>query len=158
PIVLGAGVAFVLLLLASGLSGERSSFQRKLWIAVSVATNLALLAWFKYANLLADTLNDIRALQGLAAVPWQRIVLPIGISFFTFQSMSYTIDVYRREVPPTRSLLDFACYVSMFPQLVAGPIVRYRTVMGELVHRKHGYALFSTGVVLFMIGFAKKVL
>ena len=158
PIALGIGVVGVLLLLASGISGEESRGRRKLWLLVSIVTNLALLGWFKYANLLVDTWNTIQQVRGAQSVPWEKVFLPVGISFFTFQSMSYTIDVYRKEVKPTFSLLDFACFVSMFPQLVAGPIVRYRDVMEELVARKHSYMLFSTGAVMFMIGFAKKVL
>ena len=158
PMALGLAIAGVLYLLGSGVSGQQTQGRRRLWLFVTIATNLALLGWFKYANLLVDTWNSLQELNGGATVGWEKIFLPVGISFFTFQSMSYTIDVYRKEVPPTRSFADFACYVSMFPQLVAGPIVRYRDVMHELVHRRHGYMLFSTGVVMFMIGFAKKVL
>jgi alginate O-acetyltransferase complex protein AlgI len=93
-----------------------------------------------------------------ADVHWVDIVLPVGISFYTFQSMSYTIDVYRGEVAPTRSLIDFACYVTMFPQLVAGPIVRYRDVHREVVARTHTWTALGAGAVCIAIGFVKKVL
>ena len=89
-----------------------------------MVANLGLLGWFKYANLFVESWNDVAPWP----VEWERVVLPVGISFFTFQSMSYTIDVYRGDVKPTRSFLDLLCFVSMFPQLVAGPIVRYRDI------------------------------
>jgi alginate O-acetyltransferase complex protein AlgI len=84
--------------------------------------------------------------------------LPIGISFYTFQSLSYTVDVYRGDAPAARSLVDFACFVSMFPQLIAGPIIRYRTVAQQLVYREHTLPRFSAGTSLFILGFAKKIL
>tara|TARA_R110002072_G_scaffold243682_3_gene402821 strand:+ start:7193 stop:8608 length:1416 start_codon:yes stop_codon:yes gene_type:complete len=128
--------------------------RRKRWLLVSVVANLGLLAWFKYANLFAETWNDATPWP----IEWEAVVLPIGISFFTFQSMSYTIDVYRGDVKPTRSLLNLLCFVSMFPQLVAGPIVRYRDIEGSLVRRTVDLRMASDGVLLFAIGFAKKVL
>ncbi len=138
---------------AMGAKDEQRA--RRPWLLVSVVTNLGLLGWFKYANLLVSTWGDLTGTQP----DWVRIVLPVGISFYTFQSMSYTIDVYRGEVRPVRSFLDLACYVSMFPQLVAGPIVRYRDVQDAAAHsRHHTLAKFAAGAVLFGIGLAKKVL
>jgi alginate O-acetyltransferase complex protein AlgI len=113
---------------ADAAAGRR----RKLWLLASVVANLGLLGWFKYANLFVATWNDVAPWP----VGWEAIVLPVGISFFTFQSMSYTIDVYRGDVKPVRSFVDFLCYVSMFPQLVAGPIVRYRDIQKELHDRR----------------------
>lgn len=128
--------------------------RRKRWLLVSVVANLGLLGWFKYANLFAATWN------GIAPWPmeWELVVLPIGISFFTFQSMSYTIDVYRGDVKPTRSFLDLLCFVSMFPQLVAGPIVRYRDIQASLARRITDLRMASDGVFLFALGLTKKVL
>ncbi len=154
---------FVLLMLFSTLldwfcalrMGEPgSSPHRKRWVILSIVTNLALLGWFKYANFAVETL------EGLGAGPfdWTEIVLPVGISFYTFQSMSYTIDVYRGEVKPVRSLLDLACFVSMFPQLVAGPIVRYVDMQEQLHKRSVTLAYVSDGLLLLMIGLVKKVL
>jgi alginate O-acetyltransferase complex protein AlgI len=134
-----------------GRSGARS---RKLWLLVSLGMNLGLLGWFKYANFFVDTWGVLVGTQP----QWVAIALPIGISFYTFQSMSYTIDVWRGRIEPVRSFLDLACYVSMFPQLVAGPIVRYRDVAEQLVRRKHSLEQFGLGALLFMAGFAKKVL
>jgi alginate O-acetyltransferase complex protein AlgI len=138
---------------AMGAADERRA--RRPWLWVSVVTNLGLLGWFKYANLVVGAWGDLtgRPLEG-----WTAVVLPVGISFYTFQSMSYTIDVYRGEVRPVRSLLDLACYVSMFPQLVAGPIVRYRDVQQQVHARVETLDQFARGVVFFALGFAKKVL
>jgi len=127
---------------------------RRGWLLASIIGNLSLLGWFKYANLFVATWNEL--------APWpvvmDTVLLPVGISFFTFQSMSYTIDVYRGEVKPVRSFLDLLCYVSMFPQLVAGPIVRYRDVAAQLVQRTINLKCFADGVLLFSFGLAKKVL
>ena len=131
---------------------------RRRWLLLSLVTNLGMLGYFKYANLLVDSASHLVVAAGGEPVPWENVLLPIGISFFTFQSMSYTIDVYRGVVRPVRRPLDLACYISMFPQLVAGPIVRYREVEDQLVNRSHDLRKISTGVLLFMLGFAKKVL
>ncbi len=110
--------------------------KRRMWLVVSLVVNLGLLAWFKYAGFLTDNFNALLATvaPGLA---WQPpaldIILPIGISFYTFQTLSYTIDVYRRRIEPGRSFSDYALYVSFFPQLVAGPIVRYEQFIGQLI-------------------------
>jgi alginate O-acetyltransferase complex protein AlgI len=131
-----------------------SGRQRKRWLVWTLISNFGLLGWFKYANLFADSWN------ALAATPldWTRVLLPIGISFHTFQSMSYVIDVYRGDVRPVRSVLEVLCYVTMFPPLVAGPIVRYRDVQAEMRDRRCTLLGFSDGVFLFAIGFAKKLL
>ncbi len=127
---------------------------RRFWLLLSIVVNLGLLAWFKYANLVVHTAESWLGAQWT----WRDVILPVGISFYTFQSMSYTIDVYRGEIRPTRSLIDFACYVSMFPQLVAGPIVRYRDVHRQIVERRHSLVMVGAGALCFAIGFVKKVL
>jgi len=128
--------------------------QRKRLLALSVVANLGMLGWFKYANLFVGTWNDVAPWP----VEWEEVVLPVGISFFTFQSMSYTIDVYRGDVKPTRSIVDLLCFVSMFPQLIAGPIVRYRDIADSLQRRFVDLRMASDGVLLFALGFVKKVL
>ncbi|MEM1449806.1 MAG: MBOAT family protein [Planctomycetota bacterium] len=128
------------------------------WVLLSCCVNLGLLAYFKYANFGIDTLNAILAASDLAPVAWAEIVLPVGISFYTFQTLSYTIDVYRRDAETVHRFLDFACYVAMFPQLVAGPIVRYRSIAEQLHARKHSWRLVSIGLLVFQAGLAKKVL
>ena len=130
---------------------------QRLGLAMSLAGNLAFLGFFKYFNFGIDSFN------ALVPVSWglhdvARIALPIGISFYTFQSMSYTIDVYRGNVRATRHFIDFACYVTLFPQLVAGPIVRYRDVAEQLVARTVDREGFACGARRFIIGLGKKVL
>ncbi len=139
-----------------------SANQRKWGVGVSVLVNLAVLAFFKYAGFAASTASGVVALFGgdPIAVPafLAEIVLPVGISFYTFQSMSYSIDLYRGHAVPARNFTDFACYVSMFPQLVAGPIVRYGSVADQLRERQHTAPGFTMGLARFNLGFAKKIL
>ena len=132
--------------------------KRKRAMLFSICANLGLLGYFKYWNFGIDTLNVMLGAAGFTEISWTQIVLPVGISFYTFQSLSYSIDVYRRQAPAVRRFVDFACYISLFPQLVAGPIVRYQTLAAELVHRTHTWEKLSRGAFLFQIGFAKKIL
>ena len=130
-------------------------------VIVSVCTNLALLGFFKYFNFGVasyDTLLTVLGLDGLRLELAFRITLPLGISFYTFQSMSYTIDVYRGHAAPLRSFIDFACYVSMFPQLVAGPIIRFSEVADQLRGRTCTATKFARGVAFLSVGLAKKIL
>ncbi len=138
-----------------GTVDEHGQRRRRALLVVSIAANLGLLGYFKYANLLVATWNAFGSHHVLA---WEKVLLPVGISFYTFQSMSYTIDVYRGQVRPVRSLPDLLCYVTMFPQLVAGPIVRYLDVQQQITARRHTLERFAGGVLLFALGFAKKVL
>lgn len=126
----------------------------KVFLVSSVLINLSVLCFFKYADLLIQTVNGLTG----AALPLLSLPLPIGISFYTFQTMSYTIDVYRGEAKVQRNLLDFGVYVTMFPQLIAGPIVKYRSVEGELHNRKVDVTGISHGAKRFVTGLAKKVL
>lgn len=123
-------------------------------VVVSAAVNLSLLGFFKYADFF---LHIIHNLTGLA-MPELNLALPIGISFYTFQTMSYTIDVYRGDAKVQKNLITFGAYVSLFPQLIAGPIIRFKDVAEQLDHRKDSLSLFSKGIVRFIIGLAKKVL
>lgn len=159
----GEPVYILLMLLASavdfvnGLLMERfgtSQGRRRIFLICSVVINLSVLAFFKYADFVIGTINGIFR----AEFPLLNIGLPIGISFFTFQTMSYIIDLYRREVPAERNYLTYLTYVSMFPQLVAGPIVRFSTVNEELHQRKVSPQGFQRGLFRFMQGLFKKVL
>jgi alginate O-acetyltransferase complex protein AlgI len=130
-------------------------------LVVSLCSNLALLGFFKYYNFGADNLAILADWVGLPALRLDsvlRVTLPLGISFYTFQSMSYTIDVYRGEAEPVASFVDFACFVSMFPQLVAGPIIRYSSVADQLRWRSHTASKFTRGLAFLSVGLAKKVL
>jgi alginate O-acetyltransferase complex protein AlgI len=122
---------------------------------VSIALNLAVLAFFKYWDFIAEALRVVPFLSGL---PTLGLGLPIGISFYTFQSLSYVIDVYRGDGAVQKNLAAFGAYVTLFPQLIAGPIVRYRDVDDQLRSREHSTALFASGIRTFTAGLAKKVL
>ncbi len=137
--------------------GERRSGVQRAGLLISLSSNLLFLGFFKYFNFGVDSFNAWMP-EALRLTDVMRITLPLGIRFYTFQSMSYTIDVYRGHVKATRNLIDFACFVTLFPQLVAGPIVRYCDVAYQLVHRKMSSALFSSGVTRFVLGLGKKVL
>jgi alginate O-acetyltransferase complex protein AlgI len=141
-------------------NGPRSRGQ-KVAVAVSAVSNLSLLGFFKYFNFAVDNYNDLLALVGLSDLRLDsvlRVVLPLGISFYTFQSMSYSIDVYRGQARALRNFIDFACYVSLFPQLVAGPIIRFSEIEDQLRERRHTMEKFARGVAFFSLGMAKKVL
>lgn len=128
------------------------------WLALAVAVNVSFLGWYKYANFFVGETNRLLGSLGLEPVPWLAIALPIGISFFTFQKISYLVDVYRREAPPARSAVDHLLYVLSFPQLIAGPIVRYHDVREQIESREHRPATILYGAWRFCLGLGKKVL
>jgi alginate O-acetyltransferase complex protein AlgI len=139
---------------APGASGRR----RRIALIAAITGDLGLLAFFKYYTFTAENLNRLLGAFGPGLLPVFAIALPIGISFYTFESMSYTIDVYRGIVKPARSLSDLSCFISLFPHLVAGPIVRYNIIADQLEYREHTTEKFTQGVALFILGFAKKIL
>lgn len=128
--------------------------KRRFFLILSVVGNLLILGFFKYTDMVMGTFNNIFGME----VPLLNIALPIGISFYTFQTMSYSIDVYRREAKAQRNVIDFGCYVTMFPQLIAGPIVRYQSIAEELNDRKETFDGFYEGICKFVCGLSKKVL
>lgn len=127
---------------------------RKATLLVSVVMNLSLLGIFKYGSFFIGSVNGIFG----SAIPDPGLPLPIGISFFTFQSMSYTIDLYRRNIKVQKNFIDFAAFVTMFPQIVAGPIVRYEDVSAQLACRRIDLSSMSDGITRFVCGMCKKVL
>ena len=127
---------------------------RKAALAAAVIFNLCILGYYKYTGFI---LYNIERVTG-AGFDIPQIVMPIGISFFTFQGMSYCFDVYRREAPAQRNILNVALYISMFPQLIAGPIVRYESVAAALVSREEGFGKFADGVPRFIFGLGKKMI
>lgn len=160
-----ANPKFVLLMLASTvidyICGRviATDRHRQLAVTVSVCTNLSLLGFFKYFNFAIGNYNAVASLIGLPILrDVLNVTLPLGISFYTFQSMSYTIDVYRGQAKPISNFIDFACYVSMFPQLVAGPIVRFSQVAEQLQHRTHTLDKLTQGIAFFSVGLSKKIL
>lgn len=143
---------------ALDIGTPRSRAQKTaLWI--SILTNLGLLGFFKYFNFFTDSVNELAVLLGTGPL-FERtlnVVLPLGISFYTFQSMSYSIDCYRGEARAIRRFVDFSCYVSLFPQLVAGPIIRFQEVADQISVRSHTAEKFARGVAFFAIGMCKKI-
>lgn len=139
-----------------GLLIER--FRGKKWdkvcMILSVIIDLGLLGYFKYADFF---ISNVNALTG-TGIPLLKVALPIGISFYTFQILSYTIDVYRGTVPAQKNLIDFGAYVALFPQLIAGPIVRYADIAAQLKNRTHSVDMAAEGTRRFMIGLGKKIL
>lgn len=131
---------------------------KKVPLVIGIIFNLLMLGTFKYGNFLVENINHLLNLTGINPVKDPGIILPLGISFFTFQSMSYLIDVYRKETPVQKNLFYLALYISFFPQLIAGPIVRYHDLAPQLLSRKESLPLFSSGVERFIIGLVKKVI
>lgn len=147
-------VASILVNYLGGLMAGRRDHPvlAKFGVWFAAVLGLGLLGWFKYAGFLAQTVCDLGF-----AIPVPHITLPIGISFFTFQGLSYVIDVYRGDAPTQKNPLDVALYVALSPQLVAGPIVRYTTVMEDITHRRETLDEFAAGVTRFCFGLAKKM-
>lgn len=131
----------------------RGTKKAKIFLIISIVGNLGMLGFFKYYDFFVSNINSFIGIS----IPLLKVALPIGISFYTFQTMSYTIDVYRGEVPAQKNFLTLFTYVSLFPQLIAGPIVRYQTVEQELENRTHSFDMFGQGVSRFVVGLAKKV-
>jgi alginate O-acetyltransferase complex protein AlgI len=134
--------------------------QMKLVLATSIVTNLGLLAVFKYTGFVGENINALGALLGASKqiVPVLHVVLPVGISFYTFKAMSYAIDVYRGDARPMRRFTDYMCFEAFFPDLVAGPIIRYAALEEQMRVRQHTLEKFARGVAFLSLGMAKKIL
>lgn len=154
PKLLALMVFTIVLFYICGLAIARSEKRKKLWLGISVVISLLLLGLFKYADFFISSVN---AATGLS-LPLLKLALPVGISFYTFQCLSYTIDVYRGNVPPQKNPISFGAYVALFPQLIAGPIVRYVDVARELDSRKSTWQDVSLGLRRFLVGLGKKVI
>lgn len=144
-------VGYVFGLLIEKFRGKKLS---KVFMILSVCTDLGLLLYFKYVDFFIDNFNNVTGLS----VPLLKIALPIGISFYTFQILSYTVDVYRGDVPAQKNPITLGAYITMFPQLIAGPIVRYSDVEKELRERKHTLQKTYEGIIRFSVGLGKKIL
>lgn len=144
--------------LVRGMAQTEKTGAKKLLCALSVIMALGLLFYFKYANFFMENLNALLGWMHQEPVGWMKVALPIGISFFTFQSITYTIDVYRGTTPASQKLTDYVLYIMMFPQLIAGPIVNYNSVAAQLVERSSTMEDRVLGFYRFVIGLAKKVL
>ena len=142
--------------LAIGATADEG--RRHYLLTAGVTVNLLALGYFKYANFGIESLNVALASAGMAPVEFTHVLLPIGLSFYIFHAISYLIDIYRREAPPARNLIDFAAFIALFPHLVAGPVLRYHLLAEQFRSRTHSLDRFSRGCVVFMVGFCKKVL
>jgi len=135
----------------------RGTAKARRWLALGVAVNLLTLAYFKYANFGVDSLNALLGSAGLGPIAWAHVILPIGISFYIFESISYIADVYRGDTEATRHPVDFATFIALFPHLIAGPVFRYKDLADQFEKREHSWEKFGEGSLRFMQGFIKKV-
>ena len=150
-------VIMILSIIANFIFGRQVSIEnkyRKIWLTISVIFNIGMLGVFKYTGFFIDNLNNIFNLN----IMNPQIALPLGISFFTFQAMSYVIDVYRHDAKVQNNIFNMALYISLFPQLVAGPIVRYQTIADQIIEREHNLLKFEKGIGRFILGLSKKVI
>ena len=154
PKLLGLMLFTIGMFYLCGLLIDRTETRKKFWLWVSVAVSLGLLGIFKYAEFFISSFNAVTGL----GVPLLRLALPVGISFYTFQALSYTIEVYRGNVPAQKNLISFGAYVTLFPQLIAGPIVRYGDVARELEERTTNLEQVGLGLRRFLVGLGKKVI
>jgi alginate O-acetyltransferase complex protein AlgI len=145
--------------LARGMGAVSSRVLRRLFLAISLIANLGLLCYFKYANFFLQSLGDsLHALGATTSLPVLQVLLPIGISFYTFEAINYTIDVYRRRVPAERNLAHFMLFITFFPHLIAGPIVRARDFLPQIARPKHfDWARLHLGAQFFLLGVVKKL-
>jgi len=132
--------------------------RKRVFLILSIILNLGLLMYFKYANFFIENVNSFLQLLGIEAIGWVNVMLPIGISFYTFQTLTYSVDVYRKVHKPLDKVNDYLLYIMSFPQMIAGPIVRFNTIADQIVDRDEKIDDKLTGIVRFSIGLAKKVL
>ena len=146
----------ILLFYICGIAIEKSASQKykRIWLTASIVISVALLGIFKYADFFISSFNSVAGTD----LPFLKLALPIGISFYTFQCLSYTVDIYRGTVAAQKNLISFGAYVALFPQLIAGPIVRYVDVAQQLEHRNHSFDQALLGARRFLIGLSKKIL
>lgn len=142
----------------SALANDIHRISAEIYLTAGIAINIGLLICFKYANFIVDNINAFFSIIDLSPLVLEPVHLPLGISFFTFQAISYIVDVYRKEVQAQNNIFNLALYISLFPQLIAGPIVRYHDVCLQITARSHSLSLFSCGIQRFIIGLAKKML
>lgn len=149
---------FVGLLIYKSQKTAQDQKPSKRYIVLGIAINLTLLISFKYANFITDNINILLSVADIPSIDLSPVHLPIGISFFTFQAISYIVDVHKKVVLPQRNIFNLALYISLFPQLIAGPIVRYHDVALQITNRTHSLELFASGARRFIYGLAKKML
>jgi alginate O-acetyltransferase complex protein AlgI len=158
---------FVFILLASTIIDfylvrhmhrQKSQKAKKAFLTLSILLNVGLLAYFKYANFFVDNLSSLFQELGMSSLAWVEIALPIGISFYTFQTLTYSIDIYRGQDKPLEKVTDYLLYIMLFPQMIAGPIVRFSSIASQLRSRTQTNTQFVQGLYRFSLGLGKKVL
>ena len=137
---------------------SKTKATKQLLLTLSITLNVGLLAYFKYANFFVDNLNSILTSIGYTSITWTNVLLPIGISFYTFQTLTYSIDVYRKIHAPLHKVQDYLLYIMSFPQMIAGPIVRFNLIADQIEEREEAYSEKIHGFFRFCIGLAKKIL
>ena len=154
------GTTFLDFFLVNAMDKSKEEWRRKLLLVLSVSMNVSLLFYFKYFNFCIDNINRPLYFYGLGTIQWERIILPIGISFYTFESLTYVVDVYRRVHAPLKRFWDYQLYIILFPKLIAGPIIRYHDIADQIPanQREHSLDTRLAGWYRFVIGLAKKVL
>ncbi len=158
----GVSYSFILIfsLIFNYFIGKGIAFRanKKLYLAIGIAVNILVIGIFKYAGFLLESINPVLGILAVPTVNVPEIVLPIGISFYTFQAISYLIDIYRNEAQVQKRFINVALYISLFPQLIAGPIVRYHDIAMQLKQRIHSFERMANGIMRFTLGLGKKVL
>lgn len=152
------GVTLVSYAFALAIDAAKTENQRFRLLTAGVTLNLLALAYFKYANFGIESFNAALKAMGFTGIDFAHVILPIGLSFYIFHAISYLVDIYRKEAPPARNLIDFAAFIALFPHLVAGPVLRYHLLAQQFRSRIHSLSRFSRGSLIFMVGFCKKVL
>jgi alginate O-acetyltransferase complex protein AlgI len=152
------GTTFLDFFFVKFLAEGKEQRTRKLFLIVSLVMNLGLLAYFKYANFFIENVNALLDSAGVQNVAWVKVVLPIGISFYTFESITYVVDVYRKVHKPLKNFWDYQLYIILFPKLIAGPIIRYNLLADQITNREDTIDDKLVGFVRFSIGLAKKML
>jgi alginate O-acetyltransferase complex protein AlgI len=157
-LALVAGVSIVSYLASLAIAASKTKNARLAFLWLGIGSDLGALAYFKYFNFFNENLNVLLNALGQHTNIFTHVILPIGISFHVFQSVSYVIDVYRRDVPPAPRIVDFLAFTSLFPQLIAGPVLRYKDLADQFASRSHTWEKFNRGAELLAIGLAKKIL
>ncbi|HOZ29614.1 MAG TPA: MBOAT family O-acyltransferase [Bacteroidales bacterium] len=154
------GTTFVDFHLVKWMDQAHSLVKRRLILALSVSMNLGLLFYFKYSNFFIENVNSLLSIFGDKNIEWTKLVLPIGISFYTFETITYVVDVYRKIHKPLKNFWDYQLYIILFPKLIAGPIIRYHDLADQISDRSHNDTIDNklTGLFRFIIGLSKKVL
>jgi alginate O-acetyltransferase complex protein AlgI len=154
------GTTFLDFFLVNKMAESKTTTTKKQLLVISLLMNLGLLFYFKYCNFFIDNINEVFSLVGIKEISWLKIILPIGISFYTFESVTYVVDVYRGIHKPLKNFWHYQTYILLFPKLIAGPIVRYHDIADQITNRENNYtaAVKLSGFYTFCIGLAKKVI